>query len=71
MNRSLVAFAVIQTGLTTFKPESIQKTSRRREVPIWVSKEVKNKIRELAKTHSKTQQSLIRHLLFQYITQAP
>jgi len=71
VTRKLLVYTAIHQGLTTFKPETIQKPNRRREVPIWVPKDMKNKIRELAKTNSITQQSIMRHLLFQYITRAP
>ena len=71
VTRNLLVYTAIHEGLTTFKPETIRKPNRRREVPIWVPRDMKNKIRELAKTHSITQQTILRHLLFQYITQAP
>ena len=70
VTRNLLVYTAIHEGLTTFKPETIQKPNRRREVPIWVPKDMKNKIRELAKTNTITQQSIMRHLLFQYITRA-
>jgi hypothetical protein len=71
VTRNLLVYSAIHEGLTTFNPEIIQKPSRRREVPIWVPKGMKVKIRELAKTHSITQQTILRHLLLQYITRAP
>jgi hypothetical protein len=71
VTRNLLVCSAIHEGLKTFKPETIQKPSRHREVRIWVPKDMKNKIRELAETNSITQQTILRHLLFQYITRAP
>ncbi len=71
VTRNLLVYSAIHEDLKTFKPETIQRPSRRREVPIWVPREMKSKVRELAKTHSISQQSILRHLLFQYITRAP
>jgi len=71
MNRSLIVFSAIRAGLINDEISTLQKRSKRREVPVWVTVELRNKVRELAIAHQVTQQSLLRHFLTQYLSEPP
>jgi metal-responsive CopG/Arc/MetJ family transcriptional regulator len=71
MNRSLLVSSAIQSGLMKNSIRTLQRNIKRREVPIWVTAEQKNKVRTLAKANQLSQQSLLRHFLHEYLTASP
>ena len=71
VNRSLLVFEAIQAGIKRSVINTLPRVSRRREVPVWVTRELKQQVKHLAETHSVTQQRLLRHFLFQYLTKPP
>jgi predicted DNA-binding protein len=71
MNRSLLVFEAIQAGIKKSMINTLPSASKRREVAIWVTRELKQQVKHLAENHSVTQQRLLRHFLFQYLTNPP
>jgi hypothetical protein len=71
MNRSLLIFEAIQAGIKKSVINTLPRVSRRREVPVWVTRELKQQLKDLAESRSVTQQRLLRHFLFQYLTNPP
>ena len=71
MNRSLLVLVALQESLADPETATLPRRSKRRDIPVWITAEQKEQVRNLARSHSVTQQSLLRHLLFQFINQAP
>ncbi len=71
LSRTLLVFEAIRAGLVKGETATMKKPSKRKAVPVWVTFDLKNRIKEAARANSVTQQSLVRHLLFQYIAHAP
>jgi len=70
LTRSLLVFEALKASLANSEIATLQRRSKRREVPIWITAELKSQVKDLARSHSVTQ-SLLRHLLFRYLSQAP
>jgi hypothetical protein len=63
-NKSFIILEAIQRGLHHGPQLDNIPTARTRRVDFWIPTEIDERVRELAKTHSLTQQSILRYFLF-------
>ena len=68
--RSLLIAAAIYTGLAK-SDFALTQQKRCRQVAVWVPKRLAGEVKQVATTHSLTQQTLLRHFLFSYLACAP
>jgi hypothetical protein len=69
-NRSLLVLEAIQANITGIMPGPVE-GARCCRIDVRVPGEMRIKVKEVAALLGLTQQNLLRHLLFRYLTQAP
>lgn len=71
LNRSLLILEAIQAGIANAALLRTVEGRRRWRVDFRIPRELKDKVQTVARRRHQTQQSLLRHLLFHYISRGP